>query len=80
MSMAIRPTGAGYAGRTSPPGKTGFVGWWRPHRRGSWERICTAATERECWLQMLELRKGGDFMIRSGDRHPDETRAEVPQP
>jgi hypothetical protein len=47
---------------TPPPAPPAFAGWWRPHKRARWTRLCDGATYDAAWSALL-----GRLPARNGD-------------
>jgi hypothetical protein len=44
----------------------GFVGWHRPGSRGKWFAVVEAASDGDCWRQLLQIRGGDKLVLGAG--------------
>jgi hypothetical protein len=66
---------------TSAP--TRWAGWYRPHKRTRWTRICQAASYEDCWGKLLEKRPAGsprtaELLVTRAEANPNDSRTPGP--
>ena len=61
---------------TAPASEPAFIAWYREDRSRQWERLAEGATHDDAFNAMLDAladRRGGESLVLSADRHPNET-------
>jgi hypothetical protein len=59
-----------------PASQSAFIAWYRANRLARWERIAKGATHDAATNAMLDAlagRRGGESIVLSSDRHPNDT-------